>query len=260
MYRCWTCFPVTSERKAVFSHLVPFPERLNLPLRRLPIKNSFPSPIISLLIWVAAEPAAIDLSKESYRARWNMKVLATYAPPWYISKNNRLNYGTRLTARLASSRERRTKNNRWRWVVQKKRVRKRRRSLWIYPFFREMFSLSLTDIFIRTIRNIYRTTGKIGWRNKIVIAWLANSIECLPLIQRDSSKGRESQSWIEKETEWNYWQNDCCELGLSRSFLSFPKIFYPSQDIPRISPDSKCLFWMPSFVSRKAYLRNDRLG
>lgn len=228
MYRCWTCFPVTSERKAVFSHLVPFPERLNLPLRRLPIKNSFPSPIISLLIWVAAEPAAIDLSKESNRARWNMKVLATYAPPWYISKNNRLNYGTRLTARLASSRERRTKNNRWCWVVQKKRVRKRRRSLWIYPFFREMFSLSLTDIFIRTIRNTYRTTGKIGWRNKIVIVvqfdWMsAINSERFVEGKRVAILDRE-RNWMKLLAEWLLWARIISFLSLlSQNLLSFSR-------------------------------------
>lgn len=73
--------------------------------------------------------------------------------------------------------------------------------------------------------------------------------------ERDAILDRE-RNWMKLLAEWLLVSSDY----LVPTFPSFSKIFYPSQDIPRISPDSKCLFWMPSFVSRKAYLRNDRLG
>lgn len=112
--------------------------------------------------------------------------------------------------------------------------------------FREMFSLplSLTDIFIRTIRNIYlQDNRKDGVekqdRNRVVrqFDW-TSAINSERFVERESTilDG-------EEKTKWNYWQNDCW-WARTISFLPFPpspKSFIPL-DITNFSPASKCLF------------------
>lgn len=117
--------------------------------------------------------------------------------------------------------------------------------------FREMFSLplSLTDIFIRTIRNIYlQDNRKDGVekqdRNRVVrqFDW-TSAINSERFVERESTilDG-------EEKTKWNYWQNDSL-LPQNLSSLSISRI-----SLQILNVCSK----LPSFVSQEA-LHNDRL-
>lgn len=111
--------------------------------------------------------------------------------------------------------------------------------------FREMFSLplSLTDIFIRTIRNIYLEDNRKDGvekqdRNRVVrqFDW-TSAINSERFVERESTilDG-------EEKTKWNYWQNDSL-LPQNLSSLSISRI-----SLQILNVCSK----LPSFVSQEA--------